>query len=59
MNILAYLLARLKEPSTYAGVGVLAAAGIHVNAPILQAAIQALVSIAGLLAMLIPERKSA
>jgi hypothetical protein len=59
MNILVYLLARLKEPSTYAGVGgLLAAAGIHVNAPILQAAIQALVSIAGLLAMLVPEKSA-
>lgn len=57
MNALAFLLARLKEPSTYAGAGaLLAAAGIHVDDAVLQAVIQALVSLAGLAAVLTPEK---
>lgn len=57
MGLLAFLLARLREPSSYAGVGALfAAAGVHVDSTILQAAIQLLVSAAGLAAVLIPEK---
>jgi hypothetical protein len=57
MNLLWFIVARLKEPSTYAGLGaVLAAAGIHIDNSILNAAIQVLVSIAGLIAVLVPER---
>ena len=57
MDILAFLLARLKEPSSYAGAGALiAAAGIHVNDAVVQAAIQALVALAGLAAVLMPEK---
>ncbi|MGH7044921.1 MAG: hypothetical protein ACREE2_00855 [Stellaceae bacterium] len=60
MNILAFVLARLKEPSSYAGAGaLLAAAGVHVNNGVLQAAIQALVAFAGLVAMLLPEKMTA
>ncbi|MGH7030000.1 MAG: hypothetical protein ACREE9_00625 [Stellaceae bacterium] len=57
MNIFDFVLARLKEPSSYAGAGALfAAAGIHVNDAVLQAAIQVLVSLAGLAAVLLPEK---
>ncbi len=57
MNVLPFLLARLKEPSTYAGAGaLLAAAGIHVDDTVLQAVIQVLVSLAGLAAMLTSEK---
>ena len=57
MNALAFLLARLKEPSSYAGAGaLLAAAGIHVDQAVLQAVIQLLVSLAGLAAVLTPEK---
>jgi len=60
MNILAFVLARLKEPSSYAGAGaLLAAAGLHVNDGVLQATIQALVAVAGLAAMLLPENMTA
>ena len=60
MNALAFLLARLKEPSTYAGAGaLLAAAGIHVDQAVLQAVIQLLVSLAGLAAVLTPEKTAA
>ena len=54
--ILMFLLARLREPSTYAGVGaLLAASGVHVDSAVLSAAIQVLISAAGLAAILIPE----
>ncbi|HEV2097842.1 MAG TPA: hypothetical protein VGR45_02825 [Stellaceae bacterium] len=57
MNLLWFIVARLKEPSSYAGLGaVLAAAGIHIDNSILNAAIQVIVSIAGLIAVLVPER---
>lgn len=57
MKILAFLLARLKEPSSYAGVGALfAAAGIQINDAVLQAAIQAVIALAGLVAVLMPEK---
>ena len=51
-----FLLARLKEPSTYAGLGaVLAAAGIHIPDATLSAGISAAVAIAGFAAALVPE----
>jgi hypothetical protein len=57
--LLAFVIARLREPSTYAGLGaLLAAGGIHVDDAIVQAAIQVLVSIAGLIAVLMPETTS-
>jgi hypothetical protein len=58
MSFLAFLLARLREPSTYAGLGaVLAAAGLHPSGAVLGAAINAAVALAGLAAVLIPERR--
>jgi uncharacterized membrane protein len=60
MNAVAFLLARLKEPSTFAGLGaLLAAAGIHANDAVVQAIVQALVSLAGLAAVLMPEKIAA
>ncbi len=57
MNLLSFVVARSKEPSSYAGVGaLLAAAGIHVDDSIVQAAIQVMVSVAGLIAVLLPEK---
>lgn len=57
MKLLAFLLARLAEPSTYAGLGaLLAAAGVHIDNSVLQAAIQLLVAGAGLAGVLIPEK---
>jgi hypothetical protein len=57
VNILAFLLARLKEPSSYAGAGaLLAAAGIHIDDAVLQSVVQVLVSVAGLAAVLMPEK---
>jgi len=60
MNLLAFIVARLREPSTYAGLGAfLGAAGIHIDNTVLQAVIQLLVSIAGLIAVLVPEKRTA
>lgn len=57
MILPAFLLARLKEPSTYAGLGALLAAfGIHLDPGVLQAAIQLVAAVAGLLAVLTPEK---
>lgn len=57
MPLLEFVVARLQEPSTYAGLGaLLAAAGIHVNDMVVQAFIQVLVSVAGLVAVLMPEK---
>lgn len=56
MNIIMFLLARLKEPSTYAGLGaLLAAAGYHIPDATLNAAISVVVAVAGLAAIVIPE----
>jgi hypothetical protein len=55
---LAYLLARLREPSTYAGLGaLLAAVGLHLSAAELGAVVNVAVAIAGLAAVLVPEQK--
>ena len=55
--LIAFLLARLREPSSYAGLGaLLAAAGIHADQAIVQASIQVLVAVAGLIAVLMPEK---
>jgi len=57
MNLLSFVVARLKEPSSYAGVGaLLAAAGIHVDNSVVEAGIQVLVSVVGLIAVLLPEK---
>jgi hypothetical protein len=60
MNLLAYVVARLKEPSTYAGLGaLLAAAGLHPSEAMLGAAVNAAMALAGLAAVLLPEAGSA
>jgi hypothetical protein len=57
-TLVAYLLARLREPSTYAGLGALLAAfGLHPSAAALGAIVNAAVALAGLAAVLIPEQK--
>jgi hypothetical protein len=57
MRLLAFLAARLREPSTYAGLGaILAAAGVHPSQALLSAGINAAVALAGLAAVLIPEK---
>ena len=59
MSLITFVVDRLREPSSYAGFGaVLATAGIHVDDSIVQAVIQVLVSVAGLIAVLMPERIS-
>ncbi len=55
--MIAFVLARLREPSSYAGLGaLLAAAGIHADDAVVQATIQVLVAAAGLIAVLMPEK---
>lgn len=57
MTLVAYLLARLKEPSTAAGVGLfLATLGMHVPEPTLNAGAQLLTALLGFLAVVIPEK---
>lgn len=59
MPLVAFLLARLREPSTYAGIGaVIAAAGINIPASTWTAMVQATIALAGLAAVLIPEGKA-
>jgi uncharacterized membrane protein HdeD (DUF308 family) len=54
--MLQYLLARAKEPSSYAGLAILlSAAGVSVAPGEWQAIVGALTAIAGLLAILFPE----
>jgi hypothetical protein len=58
MNFVAFFVARLREPSTYAGLAaLLAAAGLHPAPDVLSAAINAAVALAGLAAVLIPEMR--
>ena len=57
MPILAYLLARLSEPSSYAGLGaVLAMLGWNLPQPLLADIAQALAALCALLAVLLKER---
>jgi hypothetical protein len=57
MNLLTYLLARLKEPSTAAGIGLLLATlGIHVPQPALNAAAQLSTALLGFIAVVVPEK---
>jgi hypothetical protein len=57
MGLLSFLVARLREPSTYAGLGaILAAAGLHPSAAVLGSAVNAAVALAGLAAVLMPEK---
>ena len=57
MPLFAYLLARLSEPSSYAGLGaVLALLGWHLSDPMLGQIVQCLGAACGLLALLLKER---
>ena len=57
--MIAFVLARLREPSSYAGLGaLLAAAGIRADDAVVQATIQVLVAAAGLIAVLMPEKSA-
>ncbi len=57
--MLRFILDRAKEPSTYAGVAsLLAAAGIHYTTDIFNAAVALAVAVAGLIAVLLPEKNS-
>ena len=57
MQILAYLLARFSEPSSYAGIGaVLALIGWNLPQPVLADVAQALAALCALLAFLLKER---
>ena len=59
MTLVLFLLARLKEPSTYAGLGaILAAAGLHPSEALLSSGVNAAIALAGLAAVLIPEKSS-
>ena len=59
MQLIAFVLARLREPSSYAGLGaLLAAAGIHADQTVVRATIQVLVATAGLIAVLMPEKSA-
>ncbi|GBF56451.1 hypothetical protein PbB2_00107 [Candidatus Phycosocius bacilliformis] len=52
-----YVLDRLKEPSTYAGLAALAAAfGVHVDGQVLQASFGVATAAAGLASVLIKEK---
>lgn len=56
MAILAYLVARLKEPSTYAGLGtLLGLVGVNLTQGTLQAISGVLIALAGALAVLVPD----
>jgi len=57
--MLQFILDRAKEPSTYAGVAtLLTAAGIHYSSDIFNAAVAVAVAVAGLVAVLLPEKKA-
>jgi hypothetical protein len=57
MTLLTFIVGRLKEPSTYAGLGaVLTAAGLHPSEALLSSGVNAAVAIAGLAAVLLPEK---
>ena len=57
MDFVGFLLARLKEPSSYAGLGaILAAAGLHPSEALLSSGVNAAVALAGLTAVLLPEK---
>jgi sulfite exporter TauE/SafE len=57
MTLLAFLAARLKEPSSYAGIGALCAAlGLHIDDAVLHAVMQLIVSAFALVAVLAPEK---
>jgi len=54
--LLNYVVARLKEPSTYAGLAALAGfVGLKITPDTYQAVLQLLVAVAGLVAVLMPD----
>jgi sulfite exporter TauE/SafE len=56
VSVLPYLIDRMKEPSTYAGIGALAATfGVHVDDAVLQGVVQVATAVFGLAAVLAPE----
>jgi hypothetical protein len=56
MGILAYIVNRLKEPSTYAGLAVLLGiVGVKLAPEALQAIIGVLTAVAGAIAVLVPD----
>jgi hypothetical protein len=58
MTLILRLIARLKEPSTYAGLAViLAAAGLHPSQALLASVDSVAMALAGLAAVLIPEKQ--
>jgi hypothetical protein len=60
MTLLAFLAARLREPSSYAGLGMLLAAlGVKPSETMLDAIVQLCVAGAGLVAVLLPEQPHA
>jgi hypothetical protein len=60
MTLLAFLVARLREPSSYAGLGMLLAAlGVTPSETMLDAIVQLCVAGAGLVAVLLPEHAQA
>lgn len=57
--MLQFILARAKEPSTYAGVAtLLTAAGVSFSPDLFNAAVAVAVALAGLAAVLLPEKKA-
>ena len=59
MDFIRFMVARLKEPSTYSGLGLLATAiGIVLSPDQLQAVIVLCMGAAGLAAAFLPEKKS-
>jgi hypothetical protein len=57
--MLQFILDRAKEPSTYAGVAtLLTAAGVPFSTDLFNAAVAVAVAIAGLVAVLLPEKKA-
>ena len=57
-TLVRFVLARLKEPSSYAGLGaVVAAIGLHLSATQLDSVISILVAAAGAAAVFLPEQK--
>jgi len=59
MTIVNYLIDRLKEPSTYTGLGTfLAAIGLHFSDAQVGAVVSLLLAIGGVLSVFVPEGKS-
>jgi hypothetical protein len=57
-SIISVVVARLKEPSTYAGVAFLAGfVGLKVTPEVWSGAIEVLSAVAGFVAVVLPERK--